>query len=144
MPHEDLALPHVEQSHSPQWFNSGRFNATQLGWSVLEKEAFTVLKTLEKMHWQITNPDGLDHFTDHNNLIFLFDPMAVVPGMAQTTLRKVLRWAVRLSMYNYKCYHIKGEANVVADLLTRWSVSAPTVRRLVRIPELPSACAEDF
>lgn len=49
---------------------------------------------------------------DHNNLIFLFDPISVVSDMSQITLRKVLRWAVRLSVYNYTCFHIKGDDNV--------------------------------
>ena len=64
----------------------------------------------------MTNPDGFDLYTDHNNLIFLFDPLSVVADMSQTTLRKVLRWAVRLSLYQYTCFHITGEDNVWADL----------------------------
>ena len=144
MPVDDVSKPHKDQRHSPLAFLSGRFNATQLGWSVLEKEAFAVLHTLDRMHWLVTNPDGFDLYTDHNNLIFLFDPLSVVPDMSQTTLRKVLRWAVRLSLYQYTCFHITGEDNVWADLLTRWSNAAPTVRRLIHIPELPSACDDDF
>lgn len=143
VPIEDISKPHSEQSHSALAFLSGRFNATQLGRSVLETEAFAVLATLERMHWLAATPSGFDLFTDHNNLIFLFDPLSVVPDMSQTTLRKVLRWAVRLSMYNYTCFHIKGTDNVWADLLGRWSVPK-TVRRLVRIPELPRSSAEDF
>ena len=46
-------------------------------------------------------------------------------------------------MYNYTCYHIKGDENVWADLLGRWS--APnTVRRIVQIPELPSSSDPEF
>ncbi|CDF38803.1 unnamed protein product [Chondrus crispus] len=63
--------------------------------------------------------------------------------MSQTTLRKVLGWAVRLSAYNYTCVHIRGTDNVWADLLGRWA-PPPTIRRLVRIPALPSASADDF
>ena len=95
------------------------------------------------MHWIAATPSGFDLYTDHNNLIFLFDPLSVVPDLSQTTLRKVLRWAVRLSIYNYTCFHIKGSDNVWADLLGRWSAPS-TVRRLVHIPELPSSSAEDF
>lgn len=140
----DVSKPHKEQRHSPLSFLSARFNMTQQGWSTVEKEAFAVLNTLDRMHWLVTNPDGFDLYTDHNNLIFLFDPLSVVPDLSQTSLRKVLRWAVRLSIYQYTCYHIKGEENVWADLLTRWSNANRTVRRLVHIPELPSACSDDF
>ena len=143
VPHGDLQKPHLEQQHSPLAFLSGRFNDTQLGWSVLEKEAYAVLATLERMHWVVATPEGFDLYTDHNDLVFLFDPLSIVPDLSQTTIRKVLRWAVRLSMYNYTCFHIKGAENVWADLLGRWSVRS-TVRRLVTIPELPSTLGADF
>ena len=123
---DDLPKPHMDQDHDPLAFLSGRFNATQLGWSILEKEAYAILATLERMHWIAATPSGFDLYTDHNNLIFLFDPLSVVPDLSQTTLRKVLRWAVRLSIYNYTCFHIKGTDNVWADLLGRWS--APCYR----------------
>jgi len=100
VPHTDLPNPHRNQRHEPLAFLSGKFDATQLGWSTLEKEAFAVLASFERMHWLTATPGGFDLYTDHNNLIFLFDPLSVVPDLSQTSLRKVLRWVVRLSMYN--------------------------------------------
>ena len=144
VPSNDVSKPYKEQRHAPIAFLSGQFDATQLGWSTLEKEAFAVMNTLDRMHWLVSTIEGFDLFTDHNNLVFLFDPLAVVPDLSQTSLRKVLRWAVKLSIYNYICYHIKGEDNVWADLLTRWSTGKTTIRRLVHIPELCSSCSEDF
>ena len=143
VPPRDLNKPHAEQQHSPLAFCSGVFNATQLGWSVLEKEAFAILATLERMHWLVATSAGFDLYTDHNNLIFIFDPLSIIPDLSQPSVRKVLRWAVRISAYNYICFHIKGLENIWADLLTRWAAS-PTVRRLVKIPVLPSSCADDF
>lgn len=52
---------------------------------------------------------GFDLHTDQNNLIYIFDPTSVVSDLSETTLRKVLRWAVLLYVYNYTCIHIKGE-----------------------------------
>lgn len=67
-----------------------------------------------------------------------FDPLTVVSDLSQTSVLKDLRWAVRLSAYNYVCAHIKGDENVWADLLGRWS--APVViRRLVSVPVLLSS-----
>lgn len=143
VPRRDLKLPHSDREHEPLAFLSGRFNAVQFGWSILEKEAYAKLATLERTHWIAATADGFDLYTDHNNLIFIFDPTAVVPDISQTTLRKVLRWAVRLSIYHYTCFHIKGQDNVWADLLGRWS-APPTLRRLVRIPVLPSSSEGDF
>ena len=143
VPREDISKPHSEQCHQPLAFLSGGFNKTQLGWAIIEKEAYTVLASLERMHWLVAPPDGFDLYTDHNNLILLLDQLSVVRDLSRTILRRILRWAVRLSMYNYTCFHIKGDDNVWADLLGRWSV-APTIRRLVRIAELPSLSATGF
>ena len=143
VPYQDLDKPRKDQNHEPLAFLSSRFDSTQLGWATMEKEAFAVLATLGRMHWIVATPEGFDLYTDHNNLIFLFDPLFVVADLSQGTLRKVLRWAVKLSMYNYTCFHIKGLDNVWADLLGRWSAPR-TVRRLVRIPALPTSSAPEF
>lgn len=86
---------------------------------------------------------GLDLHTGHKKLIFLFDPLSTVLGLFQTSHHKVLRWAVSLSIYNYTCFHIRGTDNVWADMLGRWS-SPSTIRRIVKIPELPSSSSPDF
>lgn len=72
------------------------------------------MSTIDGMHWLSATPSGFNLYIDHNNLIFLFDPLAVVDDMSQSSLRKVLRWAVNLSVYNYTCYHIKVEDNIWA------------------------------
>lgn len=144
IPPADLHKAHAVQGHLPLAFLSGRFNATQIGESVLENEAYAVLTTLDGMHRIVATPDGFDLYTDHKNLIFLLDPRSMVPDLSATSLRKVLRWAVRLSMYRYTCYHIKGDNNVWADLMSRWSPTLSTVSRIVRVPELPSSSDVDF
>lgn len=115
-----------------------------MSWSVFEKEAFAVMATLDRMHWLVADPQGFDLFTGHNNLIYIFDPTFIVTDISQTTIRKVLRWAVRLSVYNYVCIHIAGDDNVWADLLGRWSAGTPTIRRLIHILVLPSSSHSDF
>lgn len=144
VPIQDVSKPHKYHRHSPLSFLFGLFNATQLEWSVLEKEAFAVLKILDRMHWLVTSPEGFDLYTDYSNLIFLSDPLSVVADMSQTTLRKVLRCTVRLSIYRDTFYHIKSDDSVWADLPARWLFVEPTVRRRVHIPELHSSCAEEF
>eukprot|EP00178_Gracilaria_changii_P000257 TRINITY_DN1027_c0_g1_i1.p2 TRINITY_DN1027_c0_g1~~TRINITY_DN1027_c0_g1_i1.p2 ORF type:complete len:1106 (+),score=114.18 TRINITY_DN1027_c0_g1_i1:5972-9289(+) len=143
VPYEDLSKPHKLQRHSRLSFCSGRFNSTQLEWSTLEKEAFAIMATVDRMHWLAATAAGFDLFTDHNNLIFLFDPLSLVPDLSQSSTRKVLRWAVRLSAYSYTCFHINGLDNVWADMLTRWS-APKTVRRLVMITLLPTSHNEAF
>eukprot|EP00737_Agarophyton_chilense_P002334 gb/GEZJ01002651.1/.p1 GENE.gb/GEZJ01002651.1/~~gb/GEZJ01002651.1/.p1 ORF type:complete len:320 (+),score=20.64 gb/GEZJ01002651.1/:2674-3633(+) len=143
IPPEELKKPHMDPRHSPLAFCSGRFNNTKLSWSVLENEGYEILATLQRMHWLVATPAGFDLFTDHNNLVFIFDPLSIIPDLSQSSTRKLLRWAVGLSSYSYNCLHIQGPDNVWADLLTRWSAPS-TVRRIVQVPALPSSSASDF
>lgn len=144
VPRQDAHLDHSERRHEPLAFLSGRFNDTQLRWSTNEKEAYSIMATLDRMHWLASCPEGFDLFTDHNNLIFIFDPRSIVPDLTLAAVRKVLRWAVKISTYNYECVHISGLKNEWADLMTRWSSQTPTIRRLISIPPLPSAEADEF
>ena len=143
VPNDDVHLPHQDKRHEPLAFLSGHFTDTQLRWSTLEKEAFSIMATIERMHWIASIPTGFDLYTDHNNLVFLFDPLSLAPDLSQSSLRKVIRWAVRLCIYNYACIHISGDDNVWADLLSRWFPQR-TIRRLIHIPPLPSASAPEF
>ena len=144
VPFSNLQLPCLHQHHQPLAFLSGRFNDVQLRWSTIEKESFAIIASVKRLHWLLAPPEGFDIYTDHNNLIFIFDPLHVLPDLFQSSVKKVLRLAVMLSLYNYTCVHLKGQDNVWADLLTRWSTPVRTIRRLVYIPPLLSAENENF
>lgn len=119
MPIDDLNLLHQEKRHQPLALLSGRLYKQQLQWCTLEREAYVVLATLERMHWLVATSAGFDLCTDHNNFIFLFDRISVIPDLSQSTLRKVFCCAVHLTLYKYTCFYIKAEYNVWADLLSR-------------------------
>lgn len=143
VPAQDLNKGYADQRHEPMCFLSSSFTNAELRWATIEKEAYAIMATVQRMHWLLATADGFDLYTDHKNLIFLFDPLSVATDLSQSTIRKVLRWAVRLSAYNYTCVHIPGEENVWADLLSRW-VPTGTVRRLVSVPVLPSSSSPEF
>lgn len=96
-----MNLPHKDKQHEPLAFIEGHFKNAQLRWSNLEKESFIIIATFERMHWMASCPKGFDLCTDNSNLIFIVVPISVVPDPSQFSLRKVIRWAVRLSYYNY-------------------------------------------
>lgn len=64
--------------------------------------------------------------------------------ISQTSLRNVLRLAVRLSIYQYTRFYVKWEENVWVDILTRLSTVPITLLRVFRTPKLPSTGAEYF
>lgn len=44
-------------------FLSGKFKNTQLGWEIIENEAYAVLASFEKVRWVHSTPDGFNLYT---------------------------------------------------------------------------------
>lgn len=97
-------------------------------------------------------------YTDHANLIYIFDPFGSSPGLPRHTTSKLTRWAIKLSTYRFEIEHVAGVRNVWADLLTRWAVQpssyvkySSALRRIMMAPVNPSLqqefdrpCLEDI
>ena len=79
-------------------------------------------------------------YTDHRNLIFIYDPTRQQPNMPAYLVSKIQRWALILSQFEYSCSHVPGELNYFPDLMTRWG--ARSVRR-VYLPA-PAASKVEF
>lgn len=144
IPLQNLSFLHIDQRHQLICSPLGHFTGPQLRWPTLEKEAFSVMETAERMHWLLATTNGFDLHADYHKLIFLLSILTVDPDRSKPSLYKVIRWVVRLSAYNYICVHIKGVDNVWADLLGLWS-APEVVRRFVKISVLlstSSKCSE--
>lgn len=106
-------------------------------------DAFEAIATIERLNWNAAMKDGLYLQTDHKHLVFSFGPCYVVSEMLKTKERKVLRWTVKLRLYNYVQFLVRGEEMFWADLLGRWSLMSVD-GRMVSITPLISAVYEDF
>lgn len=125
------------------WRLIWRFGTAQQGRLAIEKETYAVLASVDCMHRIAACPAGFDIYTDHENLVFLYDHFSIVPDLSQISIRKVLSWVVCFSLYKYTFVHIKETDNMWADLLGRWSALF-IARRSVRILELPSSSHDYF
>lgn len=65
-------------------------------------------------------------FTDHSNLVFIYDPSGRNTRLARHTTSKFDRWAMKLSEVWYDIEHVDGEKNSWVDMLTRWAVKPNT------------------
>lgn len=74
----DASLPSGQQRNEPLAFLSGHFTNPALRWYTIEKEAVAIMATTDCMHWLLASDRGVDLYTDHNNLVFLFDPKSVI------------------------------------------------------------------
>lgn len=119
IPQNDICKSHDEQRHAPFVFLSGLLYQTQIGWTIIEKEFFVIMATVNIMHWFIADCQGFDLCTYHNNRIYIFDLTFIINNISQTSLPKVLCNTVRLSAYNYTCIHIHGTNSIWAELLGR-------------------------
>lgn len=123
IPKKDLEKPQAEQVHSPLAFISGTFKDAMSRWSILEKEAYAIVHAMSRLDY-LTSCAETTIFTDHRNLIFLFDPRKSQPNMPTYLVSKIQRWALILSQFEYSVAHVPGELNYFPDLMTRWGASA--------------------
>ena len=117
---DSLDLPFNEQAHEPLAFLSGSFTGSSTNWSTAEKEAAAIILSVEKLDYLLSRPQGFHLFTDHSNLVFIFHPEQTDVKMTKNALKKVRRWCMTLSAFQYTIVYIPGDENIWADLLSRW------------------------
>jgi hypothetical protein len=93
----------------------------------------------------LLRPDGFSLYTDHRNIIYIFNPHGANPGLSSHTAAKLMRWALRFSCYRYKIEYVPGAEKVWSDTLTRWDAPCPRARMcaLMSAPLSP-ALNEEF
>ena len=69
-------------------------------------------------------------YTDHANLIYLYDPLRQKPGPSRHNECKLMRWALKLSGFKYVIEHVAGDTNVCAEIYTRWAVDRKMKARM--------------
>jgi RNase H-like domain found in reverse transcriptase len=128
VPPEDLDCPRSDQHHEPLAFLSGSFTGSMRRWAIIEKEAYAIVISCERLDWLLQRPDGFSLYTDHQNLLYVFNPYGRNPSVAAHTAAKLIRWALRLSSYTYTIEHVPGPENVWSDMLTRWAAPSTHAR----------------
>ncbi len=117
---EELKKPTMDQRHEPMAFHSSAFKGSQLGWTTYEKEGYAIYQTFKRMDWMLITEEKTNVFTDHRNLLFVFNPATLEPTLGHHVVAKVQRWAMYLSQFQYGKEHVDGSSNLMADIMTRW------------------------
>lgn len=120
-----LSRPRDDQAHEPLAFLSGRFVGAASRWPIVEKEAFAVVETCKRLEYILLRPGGFRIFTDHRNLIYMFDPLSIDGNLQRYQMNKLQRWAMVMASFPYKIEHVDGVDNVWADMLSRWGAPQP-------------------
>ena len=132
IPSSVIDIPFEEQPHEPMAFLSGSFTGSAARWSTAEKEGFAIIESVRKLDYILLRPEGFCLFTDHKNLVFIFNPHMASPPLAKHKVTKIERWAMQLAGFRYTIMHIPGEENCWADLLSRRG-SAPVHPEMANI-----------
>jgi len=118
----ELNKPLEDQRHQPLAFISSSFKDSELHWSTYEKEGFSIYQVFKRLDYLLLGSIPSHVYTDHRNLLFVYNPMSIEPAMGRHIVNKVQRWALFLSRFHYTIEHIAGDSNVMADVMTRWFV----------------------
>lgn len=134
----ELHKPLADQQHQPLAFLSSCFSEREEHWSTYEREAHAVVQAFRKLDYILASDTTTRVFTDHRNLLFVFNPVAMEPSLGRHKVLKVVRWALYLSAFNYRIEHVSGPSNVWPDIMTRWMRGYRKVNAIRRIaPVLP-------
>ena len=100
----------LTEAGQPVSFASKKLTPSQCRWSTIEKEAFAVVWSVQKLRSFLLGK----HFTvfsDHQPLKYLLQANNVSP--------KVLRWRAMVGEFDFDVKYIPGGENVIADSLSR-------------------------
>ena len=100
------------QRHQTLAFLSGSFSGAQLHWSVIEKEAFPIMEAMDRLRHFVVGEEAVRIFTDHGNLMYVFDPVTRSAHFGPQPADNLARWASRLYEYDFVIEHISGEHKV--------------------------------
>jgi len=94
----------------PLCYASSKLTAIQRRWSVIEKESYAVMFTLNKFGHTVYN-SPINLFCDHNPLIHLINGIPSSP--------KLTCWSLSLQKFDINLQYKKGILNMNADCLSR-------------------------
>ena len=105
-----LGQVHDGKVERPIAFASQKLSGSQLGWAIIEKEAYAIIWALNKLR-DIVYGSRITVMWDHNPLQYIRE--------CATKSAKLLRWSLSLQEYDVEVKYTKGTQNVVADWLSR-------------------------
>ena len=122
VPIAQLNLPvHQHTQHELLGILERRWHGTEARWTTGDQEGYALHTTAMHFRYLLEAAPGPLHiFTDHLNLLYLYDPLSFGKNLASYTIKKVQRWAQDLSQIDYVLEHLSGEHMGLPDLLTRW------------------------
>lgn len=125
VPAPDAREPVQHQCHEPFSFLSHAFRGASPNWSAPEKEGFAIVEAMSRPGYLVCGR-AVYIFTDHPNLVYIFDPYGRNTGIPGHTASKLIIWAIKLSAFRDVIERVPGERNVWPYMLPKWAVQPRT------------------
>lgn len=116
----DPNLSWEQYSHEPLAFLSGVFRGSELRWAIPDKEAFAIYTSCKRLAYLLVRRRGFHVFTDHRNLVYIFNPTGSNTHLGKPAADRLERWSLTLRAFDFDIQHMPGDQNNWADLLSRW------------------------
>ena len=100
----------ISQDGKPIAFYSRKLNDAQTRYTTTERELLSIVETL-KAYRNILLGHRIIVHTDHKNLVY-----------KTFNTERVMRWRLLIEEYGPELHYIKGEDNIVADVLSRYNM----------------------
>ena len=105
-----VILQEFDNVKFPVVYASRKLKGSELHYSVIEKECFTVVWAIQKFQVYLYGREFILE-TDHQPLLYL--------NRAKVSNPRIMRWALALQPYRFTVRAIKGTDNLGADFLSR-------------------------
>ena len=105
----------INQYGQPIAFYSRKLNDAQTRYTNTERELLAIVETLQEFR-NILLGQNIKAYTDHKNLTY-----------KNFNTERVMRWRIVLEEYGPELIYIKGEANIVADALSRMEMDSKNI-----------------
>ncbi|GMF47373.1 unnamed protein product [Phytophthora fragariaefolia] len=96
----DSSLRVDKQHHRMVICKGGTFKSSHLNWTIVEKEAFPIIKAYTELEYPLQRERGFKLFCDHANLIYIFAPHV---GLKKHIRDRLQRWAMTSVHYRTRC-----------------------------------------
>lgn len=114
----------------PVFFVSSTLSPAEVNYSQIHREALAIMFAVRKFHNYLYGQQQFIIYTDNKGISEIFNPNKKTPAVAAARLH---RWAVELSMYNFKIMYRESSKMCHADALSRLPLSVPTDDTLINI-----------
>jgi hypothetical protein len=86
----------------------------------MDKEAFPIIKATAHLRHFLLSSNGFRLLIHNRNLFSVLNPWYSDVDFKKETMGKLCRWGTSLRAFRYSIEHIRGEANISTDILSRW------------------------